>query len=186
MTFKRQRYSTSSLTLDYVLSSFSNCNEKKTKFRKPCRMPMKVVLRYKSKRPIYGREKSVITKTISPKRMSLTSNFNSTVETVAFDRPLATLICNSGGGPSFTFVYGARNHILFKRTTGTGLANAVVFLKPSMVTSAKLLEKGSTLRFFFAGRSVDIGRNFLSPTLVNWSFGFDHQWLDFECDGFEI
>ena len=73
-----------------------------------------VLLRCRNKRPIKGLVRFVITMNFSLNVMSPTSNCNSTVAIGASNCPLATIIWNSGGGPSFNIVCGASNRILRK------------------------------------------------------------------------
>ena len=73
--------------------------------------------------------------------MSPTSNCNSTVAIGASNCPLATIICNSGGGPSFIIVCGASNRILRKSASGMALDKAPVSMSPSIFNSPKSIGK---------------------------------------------
>ena len=71
-----------------------------------------VLLRCKNKRPIKGIVRLVMTVIFSLIVMSPTSNYRSTVAIGASSCPLATILWNSGRGPSFGSVCGASNRIL--------------------------------------------------------------------------
>ena len=100
-----------------------------------------VLLRCKNKRPIKGLVRFVMTLDFSLNVMSPTSNCNSTVAIGASNRPLATLIWNSGGGPSFNIVCGASNRILRKSASGMAPDKAPVSMSPSTFNSRNPLEK---------------------------------------------
>ena len=73
--------------------------------------------------------------------MSPTSNCNSTVAIGASDSPLATIIWNSGGGPSFNIVCGASNQILRRSASGMALDKAPVSMSLSIFNSPKSIGK---------------------------------------------
>ena len=75
-------------------------------------MSSMVLLRCRNKRPIKGLVRFVMTMKFFMNVMSPTSNCNSTVAIGAHNCPLASIIWNSGGGPSFYIVCGASNRIL--------------------------------------------------------------------------
>ena len=77
-----------------------------------------VLLRRRNRRPIKGLVTFVITMNFSLNVMSPTSSCNSTVAIGASNCPMATIIWNSGGGPSFNIVCGASNRILRKSASG--------------------------------------------------------------------
>ena len=126
-----------------------------------------VLLRCRNKRSIKGLVRFVMTINFSLNKMSPTWNCISTVAIGASNCPLATIIWNSGGGPSFYFVCGASNLILRKSASGM----APVPMSPSMFISPKSIRKGSILRLFFNGKFVDSGRDLVSPSGVTWGCG---------------
>ena len=69
--------------------------------------------------------------------MSPTSKCNSTVAIGAYNCPLAIIIWNSGGGPSFNIVCGASNRILRTSVSGMALDKSPVSISPSMFNSPK-------------------------------------------------
>ena len=70
-----------------------------------------------------------------------TSKCNFTVAIGASNCPLATIIWNSGGGPSFSIVCGASSQILCKSASGMALDKAPVSMSPSMFNSTKSIGK---------------------------------------------
>ena len=72
--------------------------------------------------------------------MSLTENCNSTVAIGASDSPLATIIWNSGGGPSFNIVCGAINRFSRKSASGMALDKAPVSLSRQYLAPGNPLE----------------------------------------------
>ena len=100
-----------------------------------------VLLRCRNKRPIKGLVRFVMTMNFSLNVMSPTSNCNSTVAIGASNCPLATIIWNSGGGPSFDIVCGAINRILRKSAPGMALDKAPVSMSPSIFNSPKSIKK---------------------------------------------
>ena len=80
-----------------------------------------VLLHCRNRRPIKGLVSLVKTINFSVNVMSPNSKFNSTVAIVASDCPLATILSNSDGGPSFKIVCGANNRSLLKSASGMGV-----------------------------------------------------------------
>ena len=137
-------FSMGSMTFGYVRSSFFNCIKKNGKFRIPWHISSLVLMRCRNKRPIKGLVRFVMTMNFSLfslKVMSPTSNCNSTVGIGASNSLLATIIWNSGGGPSFKIVCGANNRILRKLATGMAIDKAPVSMSPSMFNSPKSIGK---------------------------------------------
>ena len=164
-------FSIDSMTFGYVRSSFFNCIENKGKFNIPRRISTMVLLRCRNRRPIKGLVTFLMTMNFSLKVMSPTSNCTSTVAKGASNCPLATIIWNSGGWPSFNIVYGASNRILRKWASGSALDKAPVSISPSRFNSSKFIGKNSILHLFFSAMFADSGRNLLSPSGVTWSCG---------------
>ena len=69
--------------------------------------------------------------------MSPTSNCYSTVAMGAFNYPLATIVWNSGGGPSINIVCRAGNRILGESASRMAPDKAPVSMSPSIFNSAK-------------------------------------------------
>ena len=63
---------------------------------------------------------------VCPNLLSPNLKGNSTVAMGASSCPLATIIWNSSGGPSFIIVCGASNGILRKSASGMALDNAIL------------------------------------------------------------
>ena len=127
-----------------------------------------VLLRCRIKRPIKGFVRFVMTMNFSLNVTSPTSICNSTVAIGASNCPLAIIICNTGGRPSFIIVCGASNRILRKSASGTALDKAPESLSPSEIES---IGQNSILCLFFNGKFVVSGKNLVSPSGVTWRCG---------------
>ena len=118
--------------------------------------------------------------------MSPTSNCNSTVATGASNCPLATIIWNSGGGPSFNIVCGASNRIFCKSASGMALDKATVSMSPSLFNSPKSVGKKAfyayfLMAFFKAGETL-----WVRPVLPGAVVKHGRQWLLFAFVGFVV
>ena len=113
----------------------------------------------------------VMTMNFSLNVMSPTPNCNSTVAIGASICPLATILWNSSGGPSFNIVCGASSRSLRKSASRTALDKASVSMSPSIIKSPNSLGKYSRLRLLFIGKFADSGRNLVNPSGVTWSCG---------------
>ena len=105
-----------------------------------------VLLRCRNKRPIKRLISFVTAMTFSLNLMSPTSNCKSTVAIGAFSCPFPTINWNSGGKPSFDFVWGASNGMLRKSAYGMTPDRAIVSMSPSMFNFPKSSEKYGSLR----------------------------------------
>ena len=132
-------------------------------FKIPGRISSMALWRCRNERPIKGLVRFVMTTSFSLNVISLTSNCNFTVAISASNCPLATILWNSGGGPSFNFVFAASNRIFGMSASGMTLQKASVSMSTSIFNSPKSIGKYSILRLFFEGKSVDTRRNFVSP-----------------------
>ena len=96
-----------------------------------------LLLRCRDKRPIKGLVGFVMTMNLSLNVTSPTSNCNSAIVIGASNYPLANIIWNSGGEPSFNNVCGTSTRILRKSASGMALGKAPVFMSPSISNSPK-------------------------------------------------
>ena len=130
-----------------------------------------VLLRCGNKRPIKGLVSYVMFMFFCLNVTSPTSNCNSTVAIGAFYRPLATIIWNSGGRPSYNIVCGASNRIMRQSASEMAHDKVSVSMSPFVFNSPKSIGKKRILRSFSNDKFVQSGRNLVRPSGVTWICG---------------
>ena len=168
-----------SCILEYVLSAFLSCMEKKGKLNTGWRMSKMVLLLCRKSNPVNGLVGLVMTMKLSLNKISLTPNCISTVALGVSKCPFATIIWKSVGGPSLKIVCSASNRIFCKSASQMALVNCSVLMRPSIVDSPKSIGKKSILFLFFNWRFVDKSWNSVFLLGIDWRRGVNDRILTF-------
>ena len=164
-----------------------NCIEKKGKFKIPWRISSFVLLRCRIGRPMKELVRFVMTIIFSLNVMSPTWNCDSTVTIGVPNCPLATIIWNSGGGPSFNTVCVANNRTFRRSASGMAPDKTPVSMSPSMFNSPNSIRNKAFCVSFLMANLLIAGETFwIRLVLPGPLVKFGRQWLVVAFVGFVV